>query len=271
MDCRLAVVALLCTLSPSPAAEPKPKLLASGLKNPAAVCIGPDGRTYVAVMGETGRDGDGSLVAIADGKATPFASGLDDPSGMVVWNNMFFVTDKTRIWRVDRAGKAVVHADAKAFPTPPQFLNDITVDQRGMLYVSDSGENSAGAIFRVPQKGKPERVASEKLKSPHGLTMDGQSPPLVAGGDRGGPQCGWPLGGPQPRPPGPRHFRGPGWGPAAAAWAPEAGRVLARARPAEPLVRLASGLGGGRGFCRAPRRRAAPWSIPKRKRFRRGR
>ena len=31
--------------------------------------------------------------------------------------------------------------------------------------MSDSGDNSAGAIFRVPQKGKPDRVPGDKLSA----------------------------------------------------------------------------------------------------------
>ena len=94
MSQRLAWFVVL-SVGTASAAETKPKPLAEGLKNPTAVCIGPDGRTYVATMGESGLAGDGSIVVLADGKAVPFATGLDDPSGMVVWNNMFFVADKT--------------------------------------------------------------------------------------------------------------------------------------------------------------------------------
>src|SRR5262245_42452386 len=157
MICRLTLFGLVALATPVLAADVKPKRIAEGLKNPTAVCIGPDGRTYVTLQGEPGRDGDGSIVVIADGKATPFATGLDDPSGIVVFNTQFFVPDRTRVWRIDKAGKVVVHADAKAFPSPPQFLNDIAVDQNGVLYVTDSGDNSAGAIFRIPPKGKPDR------------------------------------------------------------------------------------------------------------------
>ena len=174
MTRRLAMLWLWASVLPLSAAEVKPKRIVDGLESPTAVCLGPDGRIYVTVMGEAGKEGDGAIVAIADGKATPFASGLDDPTGIVAFNNQFFVPDRTAaVRRIDKSGKAIVHSDAKAFPSLPQFLNDITVDQNGVLYVSDSGDNSAGAVFRVPPKGKPDRVRTDILKAPHGLTMDG--------------------------------------------------------------------------------------------------
>ena len=52
----------------------------------------------------------------------PFASGLDDPKGLVAFQGRLFVADKNRVWRIDGAGKAEVFAPASAFPTPPLYL-----------------------------------------------------------------------------------------------------------------------------------------------------
>src|SRR5258707_4949146 len=82
------------------AAEPS-KPLVTGLTNPTAVAVGPDGRVYVAVMGEPGKDGDGAVLAIANGKAQPFAAGLDDPTGLVTWKDSLYVVDKNRVLRID--------------------------------------------------------------------------------------------------------------------------------------------------------------------------
>jgi glucose/arabinose dehydrogenase len=156
-----------------------PKPLVTGLKNPESVAVGPDGRIYVSEIGEFGKDGDGRIMVIVKGKAVPFATGLDDPKGMVAWGNSLFVTDKKRVWRIDRKGKAHVFAAEKAFPVPPLFLNDITVDERGFFYVSDSGdlEGTGGAIYRILPNGKVTLVTNAKkaplLKVPNGLVMDG--------------------------------------------------------------------------------------------------
>lgn len=161
------------------AAPPTPPL-ATGLKNPESVVM-VDGRTFVSVIGEFDKDGDGEVVEIKDGKAVPFATGLDDPKGMVAFNKMLFVTDKTRVWRIDGKGKATVHVAADKFPTPPIFLNDIAIDTRnGTMYVSDSGKDGKdGAVYAIPPRGKPKVVVDSKmipgLATPNGVCLDGES------------------------------------------------------------------------------------------------
>ena len=75
----LSITGLLLLASPLFAAD-LPKPLVTGLKNPESVCLGSDGAAYVTEIGEFGKDGDGQVTVIRDGKATPFAKGLDDPS-----------------------------------------------------------------------------------------------------------------------------------------------------------------------------------------------
>ena len=77
------LLSALALVGPAAAAPPKP--LVTGLKNPESVCVGPDGRVYVTVIGEFDKDGDGGVVVVDDGKAVPFATGLDDPKGMVAF------------------------------------------------------------------------------------------------------------------------------------------------------------------------------------------
>ena len=60
---------------------------------------------YVTEIGEFGKDGDGQVSVIVDGKAKPFATGLDDPKGIVAFQNAFYVTDKTRVVKVDAKAK----------------------------------------------------------------------------------------------------------------------------------------------------------------------
>src|SRR5262249_31945990 len=145
----------LGTASIATAAGKLPKPLIAGLKNPSSIAIGLDGRIYVTLLGEVRKDGDGSVVAIEDGKAKPFVSGLDDPRGIAAWNEWLFVADKNRVWRIDKQGKATVFADAKAFPSRPEYLYGIAVDEEGTVYVSDFGTGlTEGAIFRIDQKGK---------------------------------------------------------------------------------------------------------------------
>ena len=173
-----ALLAALLVAGPAAAAPALPKPLVAGLKNPESAAVGADGRVYVSVIGEFDKDGDGSVVVVKDGKAVPFAEGLDDPKGLVAFQQSLFVADKTRVWKIDAKGKARVFAAAEAFPQKPQFLNDIVADERGTLYVSDSGDlkGGGGAIFRIDPRGKVTLVANAakvpELGFTNGLLMD---------------------------------------------------------------------------------------------------
>lgn len=174
-----------------------PKPFVTGLKNPESVTLGNDGRIYISEIGEFEKDGDGRIMVVGkDGKAMPFATGLDDPKGIVSWTNLLFVADNKRVVRIDPKGTVTVVADEKAFPTPPLFLNDITADEHGVLYVSDSGDlkGNGGAIYRIaiiPPNPKAKDDAGKKgkvsvttvsdgkrnpnIKTPNGLVMDGKN------------------------------------------------------------------------------------------------
>jgi glucose/arabinose dehydrogenase len=157
-----------------------PQRIVEGLRNPESVVVAPDGRIFVSVIGEFDKDGDGGVFLIDKGKAVPFATGLDDPKGLAAWNEWLFVADKTRVWRIDRKGKAEVFAARGAFPRPPVFLNDLAVDERGNLYVSDSGDFDGGsaAVYSIDPKGKVALVTDSKripgLKAPNGVVPDGE-------------------------------------------------------------------------------------------------
>jgi glucose/arabinose dehydrogenase len=182
MKSLLAVVVAGCWLSTVTAADPLPKPLVTGLKNPESVVAGTDGRIYVSEIGEFDKDGDGRILVIENGKAVPFVTGLDDPKGLVAFQQWLFVADKKHVLRIDKKGKVEEFAPEKAFPIPPLFLNDLTVDETGALYVSDSGDlkGSGGAIFRIdPKTKKVTLVVDAKknpaLKLPNGVVMDGMS------------------------------------------------------------------------------------------------
>ena len=172
---RLALIALMSPLllvALADTEKPVPKLvggkaalvpIVTGLKNPESVCIGADGRIYITCIGEFDKDGDGTVVVVVDGKAETFATGLDDPKGMVAVGKDLFVADKTRIWRIDAKGKARVHVAAEAFPMKPVFLNDIESDGKGTLYVSDSGDTKGklGAIYKIDPRRKVTTLVAE--------------------------------------------------------------------------------------------------------------
>jgi glucose/arabinose dehydrogenase len=176
-----SVALLLIAVSGVGAAGPFPAPMLNGLKNPAAVTVGPDGQAYVTVRGG---------VVVVRGKAVPFATGLDEPAGLVGWQQWLFVADRNRVWRIDRTGKATVFAGPGAFPSPPRALSAIDVDEEGKLYVADAGARPGeGTVFRIDPKGAVSLVTDARrapgVKAPLGLVMDGLSFVLVldASGD----------------------------------------------------------------------------------------
>jgi sugar lactone lactonase YvrE len=172
-------------------AEIATSTLAGGLKNPQGVAVTDDGRIFVTVPGEPGKSGAGTVLQIQDGKATPFASGFDDPRGIVAHRNSLFVTDKNRVWKIDGLGKPTVLAAAGAFPVPPRNLSAIAVEfEQGALFVADTGDdNGQGTgIFRIGSGGDVDWIVDGKGRAdfgtPSGILLDGQSFLLVADSKR---------------------------------------------------------------------------------------
>lgn len=180
---RMRSLCLLLAIASTVLAAELPKPIVTGLKTPESVCLGPNGSIYVTEIGEFGKDGDGQVSVIKNGKAAVFASGLDDPKGIVATQDALYVTDKTRVVKIDFQGKVTPFAGADSFPSPPMFLNDVAFEPKsGALFVSDSGDlmGSGGAVYRIDLKSrKVDLVVSAKnlpeLKTPNGLALDGES------------------------------------------------------------------------------------------------
>lgn len=151
----------------------------TGLRMPESV-LAVDGRIYVSEIGEFDKDGDGQISVIEGGKAKPFATGMDDPKGLAYAKGKLYVADKTRILSVDKNGKWKVFVAADAFSVKPQFLNDLTFDKSGNLYVSDSGDlkGKGGAVYRITPNGKVSTLVNDEDKrvlAPNGLLPDGDA------------------------------------------------------------------------------------------------
>jgi glucose/arabinose dehydrogenase len=177
----ILVSVLLSGASVAAGAQP-PQPLLHGLKNPASVAVGGDGRIYLSELGDSGKAGDGRILVVdKSGKAVPFAVGLDDPRGMVFWQKDLFVADTKRVWRIDEKGKVAVFAAKEAFPTQPHVLKDIAVDENGLLYASDSGDakGKGAAVYQLDPKGNVKLIADARtipsLKTACGLVLDGMS------------------------------------------------------------------------------------------------
>jgi hypothetical protein len=116
-------------------------------------------------------DGNGYISRLSlDGKILEqkWVTGLDAPKGMGVWKNSLFVTDINRVVEIDiRAGKIV-----KEYKTEGKFLNDISVDRNGDVYISDMETNR---IYRI-RDGKIEIwLESVELDNPNGVLVTGRT------------------------------------------------------------------------------------------------
>jgi glucose/arabinose dehydrogenase len=178
----LFYAAVLLSVSSAAAEETPSPLLVEGLKNPASVTVGLGGKVYVSAGG--------SVLLIENGKAVPFASGLDDPKGMASYQQWLFVADRKLVRRIDKTGLMDVFTATNAFPTEPQSLTGMAADpESGMLYVSDCPPNGKGVVYRVTPLGLAsvlvDATSLPALRKPAALLMDGASHLLVGDGDSG--------------------------------------------------------------------------------------
>lgn len=125
---------------------------------------------YVANINGTpdGKDGNGFISKVSlDGKVTEaqWVKGMDAPKGMGIANGKLYVTDIDRVHEIDISSGKIT----KTYPVQgAKFLNDITTDAAGKVYVSDM---AAGQIL-VLENGKLTKWI-ENLQGPNGLFAEG--------------------------------------------------------------------------------------------------
>lgn len=162
----------------------------SGLLTPESVVQAADGKIYVSEINGFGQDGDGQIRVIDHGKTAVLVKGLDDPKGLVIIGSDLYIADKSRVLRMtlnQPAATAEVFMAATDFPKVPQFLNDLSADANGNLYISDSGDilgtGKGCAIYKVT----PQRTLSllldgnidARILAPNGLLADAKGEQLL--------------------------------------------------------------------------------------------
>lgn len=114
------------------------------------------------------KDGKGSIAKVGlDGKviAAEWVKGLEAPKGLGLHQGKLYVADIDRVAVIDVAKAAIV----QTIPVEgAQQLNDITIDAKGVVYVSDSKMKRVHAIA----DGKVTLFV-ENLKGPNGLLAHG--------------------------------------------------------------------------------------------------
>jgi hypothetical protein len=104
-------------------------------------------------IGKVGLDGKIILVE--------WVGGLHAPKGMGLYKNYLYVADLTEVVVIDTAKSEVI----KRIPVPnAEGLNDITIDPKGIIYVSDS---KTKRVYRI--KGNDANPHVEGLQGPNGI------------------------------------------------------------------------------------------------------
>lgn len=140
----------------------KPVKVIDSIPGPESVAVGPDGAWYVSAFGKFDNGTDGSIYRVdpESGKSQVYATGLEDPCGVLFVGSTLWVADRKGVYRVTK-GKVELVFPAKDFPRDLHFLNDLAGGPGGELYVSDTGDSTSaghGAVFRLKPGARPQVV-----------------------------------------------------------------------------------------------------------------
>ncbi|TPJ20144.1 SMP-30/gluconolactonase/LRE family protein [Mesorhizobium sp. B2-7-3] len=146
---------------------------ATGLEQPeSALYDATNGRIIVSnIVGNPGDvDGNGYLSLLSmDGKIVSqhWTDGMDAPKGMAISGGKLYVADITKIRVIDLASGKLI---ASIVVPNAVFLNDMTSDRSGKVYVTDM---LADTIYRIDGDRPELFVKDPLLASPNGVFADG--------------------------------------------------------------------------------------------------
>lgn len=180
----LAVLILFSLASAGSAWEAK------GFKTPESVLTDPaTGYIYVSNINgaPTAKDDNGFIsrldpegsvqnLKFIDGRDTTFT--LNAPKGMAIHNGLLYVTDITYV-RAFSLKDAANIANIDLGPLGASFVNDLTVDEKGDLYASDTASNT---IFLIQTRAGNEArvlIKHDGLQGPNGLMIHPQTGNII--------------------------------------------------------------------------------------------
>ena len=154
---------------------------AASLKTPESVLFNVKNNfLYVSnINGDAGaKDGNGSIGKIGlDGKIinVDWVKGLNAPKGMGLYNGKLCVADIDEVAEINTATATI----EKRIPVQgSKFLNDIAIDGKGVVYVSDTREKKVYSI----ENGQVKTLLNN-LKGPNGLFVVGDDLYILDNGD----------------------------------------------------------------------------------------
>ncbi|GEL10295.1 hypothetical protein SAMN05192550_0673 [Flavobacterium glycines] len=133
---------------------------------------------YVSLIDGAGnvKDGKGGIVVLnTDGsvKKANWVEGLNAPKGLALYKKTLFVADIDAVVSIDIATGKIIN---KLEIENAVFLNDVTVDDKGVVYVSDTRTNK---IYRI-NNGKSE-LYLENVTNVNGLKWINKNLYVLAG------------------------------------------------------------------------------------------
>ena len=123
---------------------------------------------------------EGKVIELKFIDGTDAKTSLDAPKGMAIVGDLLYVSDITWVRIFDRKTGA---PRGKLFAKGATFLNDLTVDNNGVVYVSDTGfksgeqgfaKSGSDTVYRIdPKKVATEALIRDKeLGNPNGLVAN---------------------------------------------------------------------------------------------------
>lgn len=160
-------------IATAPAIQAAELWRASGLEQPESALFDAAGQRVIVsnIVGNPGEaDGNGYLSVLSmDGKLVTqhWTDGMDAPKGMAIAGGKLYVADITHVRVVDlQSGKLASTIDVPN----AVFLNDMTADASGKVYVTDM---LADTIYRIDGDRLELFIKDAALASPNGIFADG--------------------------------------------------------------------------------------------------
>ncbi|MER8949329.1 SMP-30/gluconolactonase/LRE family protein [Mesorhizobium sp. M0185] len=168
-----SILLALVGIAAAPAVQAAELWRTGGLEQPESALFDAAGQRVVVsnIVGNPGEaDGNGYLSILSmDGKLVTqhWTDGMDAPKGMAIDGGKLYVADLTHVRVVDLAsGKLTSTIDVPN----AVFLNDVTADASGKIYVTDM---LADTIYRIDGDRPELFVRDAALASPNGIFADG--------------------------------------------------------------------------------------------------
>ncbi len=143
----------------------------TGIEGPESVLLNTnDNLLYVSNQaGST--DGDG-YISILDQSGTvinqKWATNLNDPKGMVIYNNKMYVGDTNGLVEISMTDGSILQIYGEG-----QNLNDVAIDNDGNIYVSNM---FTSAIYQLDTNGNfSEWLSGNEIQNPNGILIDGNT------------------------------------------------------------------------------------------------